>query len=215
LANSAFATNDFKETGGAWYTGASPGTKLAEGTTKSLTTTAVGENQTWETTIASSKVDITAKKVECKSCVIKNVGTAAKIDGTFIYRGMSVTEPVNCSISESIELKPETLTVGMNKAGTLWTYLMVPQSGSTIATVELFGEKCAIAGLYKLAGVIFGQAASATGVFGTTQEIKFSKTIQESAGEASSLKVGSIPAFVTGAFKATLAGATEWTAKEK
>jgi hypothetical protein len=33
-ATSAFAANEYSETGGAWYTGASPGTKLAEGSTK-------------------------------------------------------------------------------------------------------------------------------------------------------------------------------------
>lgn len=58
-ANSAFAASEYSETGGAWYTGASPGTKLAEGTSKTLTTTAVG-TQLLETTVAGTALKLLA-----------------------------------------------------------------------------------------------------------------------------------------------------------
>jgi hypothetical protein len=213
-ANSALAANEFSETGGAWYTGTSPGTKLAEGTTKAVTMTAVG-TQKLETTVGGTKIDITATGIECISCVIKNTGTTATMDVTLKFTGVTVSEPATCSIpGGTVETKALTTVVGMNTAKTIATHKLTPQSGSTFASFELTGASCSIAGTYKITGTIFSQTVNATGVFAANQESTLSKAIQESAGTSTSLKFGENGAFLTGAVKASIGG-TEWSAKEK
>ena len=209
-ANGAYATNEFKETGGAWYTGASPGTKLPAGTTKALTATAVGIQKA-ETTLSGTPLDITATGISCVSCVIKNVGTAATIEGKLEFTGVTVSAPVGCTVpGGTILTNSLTAVLGMNTAGTVATLKFAPQSGATLAAFTL---DCPT-GTYKLSGVIFAQATNVTGMFAANQEFKFSRAIEESAGEASSLKFGENIAFLTGGFKASI-GATEWAGKEK
>jgi hypothetical protein len=72
-----------------------------------------------------------------------------------------------------------------------------PLQTSATATAKL-GASCPIAGLYKLTGTFFAEEANATGVFAKSQKMKFSKAIQESAGTATSLKLGENGAFLTG-----------------
>jgi hypothetical protein len=214
-ANSAFAANEYKETGGAWYTGASPGTKLAEGSTKTLTTTAVG-TQKLQTTVATSPLDITATGVECVSCVIKNTGSTATIDGTLKFTSVTVSEPTGCSVEGgTVTTKALTAVLGMkNGSSTIATLKFSPESGTTFATVVLTGTSCPIAGTYKVTGSQFAEATNATGVFAASQEIKLSAAIQEQAGEAGSLKFGANAAVLTGALKGSIGG-TEWAGKEK
>jgi hypothetical protein len=182
---------------------------------QALTTTANG-TQTLETTVAGTPLKLTATGVGCTSCVIKNVGTAAKAEGTLVFSGVAVSEPAGCSTTSTITSKALTAVVGMNSAKTLATLKFTPTAGSTtaFATVELTGASCPIAGLYKVTGTAFAQAVNATGVFGATQEIKLSKAIQESAGAASSLKFGENSAILTGALKGSIGG-TEFAAKER
>ncbi len=210
-SNTSASHNNYSETGGAWY---ASGTKLVEGSTKSLTTAAVG-TQKLETMVAGTKLDITATGVECSGCVIKNVGAAAKVEGALKFTGLTVSEPAGCSIASTITTKALTAVVGMNIAGTLATFKFTPKEGTTFATVELTGEKCAIAGLYKVTGTFFAQAKNATGVFATSQEISLSKAIQESAGTATSLKFGEKAAILTGTVSTGLSPGEEFTVKEK
>jgi hypothetical protein len=214
-ASSAFAENEFKETGGAWYTGASPGTKLAEGTSKTLTVAPVGEKQTLETTVAGLPLDITAKKVACSgTCTIKNVGTKATIDGALVFSELTVSNPANCTTTSTITSKALTAILGMNTAGTKAILKFTPETGTTFAVVELLGASCPISGTYKVTGSVFGEASNATGVFGVTQQVNFSKTIQEAQGTATSLKFGENSAILTGALNGSIGG-TEWAGKEK
>jgi hypothetical protein len=101
------------------------------------------------------------------------------------------------------------------KAGssTVATMKLAPESGSTFATIELTGEKCPIAGLYKLTGTVFAEMSNATGTFGKKQPIKFSKAIQESAGTASSLKFGENAATLTG--EINMSSETEFAVKQE
>ena len=215
VASSAFAAEEFKEPGSAWYTGASPGTKLSESTKPTLTTTAIG-TQKLETTVATLPLKLTATGVKCTSCVIENVGTTAKATGTLEFTGVTVDEPLKCSTTSTITSKALTATVGMKGTSTtIATLKFTPTSGTTFATVELTGSECPIAGLYKVTGTAFAEASNATGVFGKTQEIKLSKTIQESAGTSTSLKFGENSAILTGALNGSLGGTTEFAAKKE
>jgi hypothetical protein len=218
MASSAYATNEFKEPGSAWYTGASPGTKLAAGTTQTVNMEATG-HFSFESTLSGSPVDVTATGVQCVSCTISNVGTQAHLNGRLKFTGVSLSEPdpTTCAVT-AFETKALTAVVGMNTAGTKSTLKFVPETGTTLASFQIVQSgllPCTGEGLFKLTGTIFGEAANATGVFAVGQEIKFSRAIQESAGELNSLMFGPNAGILTGALRATLASGTEWAAKEK
>ena len=219
-ANSAFAAAEYKETGGAWYTGASPGTKLPEGQTRVLTTTAMGEKQTLKTTVGTTPLDITATVVNCLSCVIKNVGTTATIDGKLEFKSVTVTEPKGCSVAGGVvTTNALTAVLGMNTAGTVATIKFSPETGATFALVTLEGKECPISGTYKVTGTQYAQANNATGVFAKSQGITLNQEIQEKAsGVANALKFGENPAVLTGALSAKVFNAEveqEWAGKEK
>lgn len=211
-ANRVFAANEFSETGGQWYVS---GSKLSG--EKAFTTTAVG-TQKLETTVGGTKLDLTATGVTSSGSVIVNFTThTATIDLTYEYTGVTVTEPKNCSVAGGkIVVGPLTGVLGMKlNIGSTQTVRFTPQSGTTVATPVLEGPGCPLAGKYKMTGTLFAEVANATGVFAINQELKFSKGIQESAGNATSLKIGEEAAFLTGAIKGKLAGEPEWGAKEE
>jgi hypothetical protein len=219
-ANGANAANEFNaEVGSAWYTGASPGTRLAEGETKAVTGELGSEKLTLETTIGGASFDLTWKVWELTESVLRNEKLATRWSATTSDRwtliGGIFTLPIACSVPEKITTNPLKGTVAMKTgSSTVATVKFVPESGTTIATVEVTGKECAIAGTYKLTGAVYGEASSATGVFGSTQSVKFSKAIQESAGEAKSLKIGENAAFLTGTLKTSIGG-TEFATKEE
>jgi hypothetical protein len=213
-AGNAFAASEYKETGGAWYTGSSPGTKLAEGSSKTVTGSIGGEKASLETTVAGTAVDITWTLWELTESFFRNEGTVATTRDVWTLQAVNITVPANCSVPSTITTKPLSGIVGMNTAGTLATVKFSAAEGTTLATIEITGEKCAIAGLYKLSGTVFAQASNATGVFAASQSIQFSKAIQESAGTATSLKFGENAAFITGTLKTSIGG-TEFATKEK
>jgi hypothetical protein len=210
--SSAFASNEYSETGGQWYTGASPGTKLTG--EKALTTTAGGTLKL-KTTVAGTDLDITTTGIKCDSCDITNkTSTTATADATLELTGVTVSEPAGCSVASPVKTNPLTGVVGMNTAHTITTLKLTPVSGNTIAVFELGGETCPIDGKYKLTGTIFAQAAQGTGAFVIIRGFVVGQAIQESAGTATSLKFGENPAFLTGEIKASIGG-TEWAPKEK
>jgi hypothetical protein len=211
VANSAFAANEYKETGGAWYVG---GSKLAEGTTKALTTTQVGTSSL-DTVVAGTTLNITWTGTNCLGCTIKNTGTTATADVQYEYTGVSVTEPANCSTTSTLQTVALTTVVGMNTGGTVGTHKLTPQSGTSIMTITLSGTNCPIAGTYKVFGTIFSKTTNATGVFATEQEDTTSKAIQEAAGTSTSLKFGENAAVLTSSVKSKLSPETSWGAKEK
>jgi hypothetical protein len=197
MANSAFAENEFKEPAtGTWFVN---GTKLPVGTHKALTTTAVGTSDLL-TSVGGSPLKLTTEKITCLECFIDNTeGTVATIMGTLSFTEVKVAEPAGCSVSGGeVKTKPFTGVIGMIKAGTAVTVKETPETGTTFATVVLTGTSCAIAGEYKVTGVIYGQAAGATGVFKASQEFAYSEAIQKSAGTATSLKFGANAAILSG-----------------
>jgi hypothetical protein len=197
MANSAFAENEFKEPAtGTWFVN---GTKLAVGTHKALTTTAVGTSDLL-TSVGRSPLKLTTEKITCLECFIDNTeGTVATIMGTLSFTEVKFAEPAGCSVSGGeIKTKPLTAVVGMIKAGTAVTLQFKPETGTTFVTVVLTGTSCAIAGEYKFTGVQYAEAKNATGVFKASQEITTSEAIQKSAGTATSLKFGANPAILSG-----------------
>ncbi len=217
-ASSAFAANEYNgEIGSSWYTGASPGKKLAEGETKAVTAEITGEKASLESTIAGTPIDFTWKGWELTESILRNENLGTRWSATtadiWTFKGFSVSLPVHCTVPELLTTKPLTGTVAMNKSGTVTTVKFAPKEGTTIAAFEISGTECAIAGTYKLTGAVYAQATNATGVFAASQGLTFSKAIQESAGEAKSLKLGENAAFVTGGFKFAIGG-TEFAAKE-
>jgi hypothetical protein len=207
--------SQYEESSSAWYTGASPGTKLAEGTTKAISAEAATK-LTLESTVGGKHFDLTATGLECSGCVIRNVGTKALMEGTLLFKGVTLGEPeaANCSVAGTLETKKLKATVGMAKgSATIPIIGFAPETGTTIATVEISGAKCSVAGTYNLTGVFYAEATNATGVFGKTQPIKLNQAIQESSGSASSMKLGESNAFLTGT--ANLNAEVEYAAKEK
>jgi hypothetical protein len=205
-------TNQFSESGSAWYTGASPGTKLAEGTTKTITTKAATK-VTMETSLFGGAIKLEANSVGCSTCVIKNVGSNALEEVTLQLKEASMSQPAGCSVPETITTKRLKGAVGMNKAGTIGTVKYVPESGIALFTLEISGASCAIAGTYKITGTLFGELTNATGVFSSTQRLKLSRAVQESAGTASSMTFGENPLFFTGEIDNS--AEVEYAAKEK
>jgi hypothetical protein len=210
VADSAFAANEYAESPSAWYTGPAPGSKLAEGASKELTTTAVG-TQRLASTIGGAEIEFKATGVNCLSCKIKNTGTTAKVEGSLEFTGVTVGAPATCSVpGGKIITNPIAAVVGMNTANTIATLKFTPQSGTNFATFEITGASCPLAGLNKIGGTLFGQATNATGVFGVNQEVTFSQAIQESAGTGSSLTFNGNEAILTGAVKNKLSSEKEF-----
>jgi len=214
-AGNASAENEFVESGGAVYIGPSPGTKLTG--SKVLNTEVVtGTKMLLTTTIAGVKIVTEATGYSCIECTIENSGTNAIGHGHVKATGVHVIEPAQCEDgSSTVESKPVTATLGMNKAGTKATVRFAPTSGTTFEITELKGAECAIAGTYKVTGTVFAEVVNVTGVFAKSQELVTSQAIQQSAGTANSLSFGANPAYGSGIARGSLEGVSEWAAKEK
>jgi hypothetical protein len=217
VANSAYAENNWNATTGSWYTGASPGTKLAVGT-GTVDYTVSGPSGFMTGSISGGVVRFDWTSTTGETCSASNpTSTTATIDcvSTTLH-GVTVSGPgaVGCSTTTTITTKEISWLLGMNKAGTVATFKITPKAGegTAFATIELTGS-CANAGLYKLTGAFYAQAKNATGVFAKTQELSFSEAIQKDAGTATSLKFGTNGAFINGSLSGT--AAVEWAGKEK
>jgi hypothetical protein len=105
-------------------------------------------------------VDITAVKGRQNRCsILSPLSTRATLDRVaFIFEEVSISELIVCYIGGTLTTKELTGLMGMNKGGMVATLKITPKEGSTLAIVALTGEKCAIAGLYKVTGTIFAQA---------------------------------------------------------
>jgi hypothetical protein len=219
MANSAFAENEFNETGGQWYT-KSGGVETKLSGTLDFTEVKRGL-VSLQTTIGGDPVTIHGNSWVGKECSLVNpTSSKATMDCKSVtIDEVTVVEPAGCSVPKtaegavSIPSKEITAILAMNKAGTVATLEFTPKEGATLATIELTGASCPIAGTFKLTGALFAKAVSATGAFGLSQEIEFSEAIQKSAGTSTSMKLGANAAFITGGLKAT--ASTEWGGKEK
>ena len=215
-ANSAFAENEWRSENekGQWYTGASPGTKLAVGASPvSITVSGGAANLTGK--IAESAIKFSATSAAGETCSFEQAATTtAALDCKALkFSGVAVSGPAaeGCSTPTTITSKELTGVLGMNKAGTIATIKITPNEGATLATVELTGS-CANAGVYRVSGTIYAQATNATGAFAKTQKLTVSEAIQKSAGTATSLKFDISGAFINGGLEGT--AAVEWAGKE-
>ena len=217
VADSASAVNQFNETGGQWYTGASPGTKLAVGT-GTIDLSVLSGASFLTSTISESAIKFDSTSVAGETCSAKNpTSSSATIDCKALrFSGVTVSGPAatGCSTNSTITTKELTAVLGMNKAGTVATLKITPKAGAgtTFELVELTGT-CANAGSYKVRGTVFAQAISATGVFKLTQEFVTNQTIQESAGTSTSLIFGENPAFLWGSLSGF--AVTNWAGKQE
>jgi hypothetical protein len=69
----------------------------------------------------------------------------ARVKGSSVYSGVSLTGSAGCSTPSTLTTKELTTTVGMNKAGTVVTFQIQPTSGpsTAFATIEITGASCA------------------------------------------------------------------------
>ncbi len=214
-ANSATAAGNWEEPGSAWYTGASPGTKLTGTkavTSKALTTLSL------RSVISGKALKLNATGLSCVSCLIENSGTNAIEKGELELTGVSLIEPdpAVCSSTANIRTKPLKVTVGMKSGTTTITTLKYePQAGatSTFATVTITGTSCAVSGTYKVTGAVVGEAAP-TGTFETEPGIAFDESLQNDALTATSLKFGLNGAYLVGLIGNSIGG-TPWAVKAK
>lgn len=228
-ANSASAAENWSEGTSAWYTGASPGTKLKEKSgetpaeTKVLKTKIDPETKlSLLSSVGGEELTIDATGVNCLSCTIENVtGPHAIAHGELEFTGVTLAKPdaTVCSVATTITTKPLTATVGMKKGSTtIDTVRFAPTAGSTaaFATVTFLGASCPIAGSDKVTGVAYGEALNPTGTFAKLQTVKFSEAIQKDAQlVANELKFGTNPAYLIGTVSNFLSPEIEFAVKEK
>ena len=214
VANSAYAENEFSETGGSWYTGASPGTKLPVGGSQAISVSGGSASLTGEMAGSAFRFDSTSTTGD--TCLFtQSTTTKTTLDcKALVFHGVTVSGgPFSgCTTSTTITTKELTGVLGMNKAGTLATIKITPKTGTAFATVELTGT-CATVGLFKFTGTVYAQATNATGVFSETQKLSVSEAIQKSAGTATSMKFGEDGLYINGSLEGT--ATLPWSAKEK
>ena len=210
--------NNWNATTGSWYTRSGEvESKLAVGT-GTIDLTVSGGASSLTSTIGAKPINFSSTGVTGTECSATNpTSSSTTIDcKALVFSGVTVSgeAATGCSTPATITTKELTGVLGMNKAGTVATIKITPKAGATaaFATVELTGT-CANAGLYKVVGTVFAQAANATGVFAKTQKLSFSEAIQGDAGTPTSLKFGENGAFINGSLSAT--AAVEWAGKEK
>lgn len=212
-ASSAFATNNWNETGSAWYTGASPGTKLTG--TKAIEFETEGKLVlTAPLTTRPLKIEVTGGS--CVGCLIENSGTNAVVTGALELTGVTLVEPEPsfCTTPSTITTNPLRATVGMKRASFTVSTMKFVSTLPSIATIQIVGPSCPFSGLYKLTGAIYAESEQATGTFSKRRTLTASRTIQEDAGEAISLKLGANGAILSGKFCFFLSPEAEWAAKE-
>lgn len=209
LSTNAFATATVESA--KWYTGTTEGGVTELSGTQAVTaeigeTPELGLKHTFHWTILGTTVHLTVTVLGCQGCEIEIVGfpPRPKITGKFKWASVKVDAPSTCKVKNEEILSNELVGESDYMEGTKSLIKFVPKEGEALATITL--EKgsgaCPIAGSYVLKGSMFGELVNNTGVFKTSQTLKFSPTINAAAG--GSLKVGSEPVEYTGAsiFKA-------------
>jgi hypothetical protein len=216
VANSAYAENNWSATTGSWYTGESPGTKLAVGT-GTIDLTVSGGAFSLTSTIAGSPIKFESNGVTGINCSATNpTSTSATLDCQFLdFTGVTVSgaAATGCFTPGLVRTKELMGKLGMKNGGTIPTMEISPKAGPTtaFATIELYGT-CANAGLYKVTGVVYAMPQNLTGAFGFFQSMSISESIQKSAGTATSLRFGANGAFLNGSI--TAGAVVGWAGKE-
>jgi hypothetical protein len=206
VANSASATAT--ESNGFWYKGE---TKLAVGTKEPVTCSKGEESLIFESTVGTTNVPLKlqATGVTCPEGKVFNESSKAKATGKLKFTGVSVVEPAGCSVAggsiETVALKSQVWMEGAADVQRL-----APASGTEFAEVEIIG--CAIANVYPLTGVIFGESAFPTFLKAILRRLHFSASINLSKG--GSIKLGGHNASLVGNVTIGLTAGGEWTANE-
>jgi hypothetical protein len=192
-----------------WQVG---GTKFSSGQTESTTSKLKSANLALESTVLGSPFRLVATGVECVECKIQQVGSGASGEphatGKLKLTGVSISEPAGCKVASTVETTAGEKTWWKKIAWGLWESHTVEKKEGALMTVKV--EECAIAGSYKLTGILDGKTA-ATGVLGVTQNVAYSAAFQKEEG--ASLKLGTSAAFMTGEVSSQLSGANagkEW-----
>jgi hypothetical protein len=180
-ANSAIAAEGLAVTeGSAWYNGA---TKLAEGKTSNLTCKLDLETKATITTTFGTNntpLKLQATGVECVETKAANVGVNAVATGKIKFTGVTVIEPVGCTIPATIETFALADEVEMKKGTEFDTVKIEPVAAATgMFEFEITG--CAAVGPYVARGKLYGEPTNKTGVQAKIQTVAFSQAIQESA----------------------------------
>lgn len=205
-----------------WYTGASPGTKLAG--TQTVQSSLASENLTFNTTVFGLATKFTASGIECLGCKIENragtgenVGkTEAVFTGELLLNGMKMLSPTGCSMASTLKTKAMVGVIGGEKGSATKATLRLGQKEGTgwiVGNIELTGASCPIAGPWRILGNEFGEFANPLGVNSKTQRFRLSQSAQENLGSPTSLKFGENALIVNG--EVNLTSETEFQVKEQ
>jgi hypothetical protein len=145
-------------------------------------------------TVAGVALKIKATGLSCPSSHIFNEGSKAKGKGSLKLTGVTVVEPAGCVI-EGGTIETAELAAQVWMEGSKALVRFAPAAGSTAVFAKIPISKCAVAGTYSMKGSVFAEMASATGVAGTSQVMKFSGAINSAAG--GSLTLAEKPATLT------------------
>jgi hypothetical protein len=210
VASSNAVANQFEASPTAWYIGASPGTKLVGSESVNM---AAANGFSIETSMLSKSITFKGTGIECIGCVIENpaLGSSALVKGKLRFTGVVLGGLESCSATSVIQSKPMVATVGGPLEGKQVQLRWQPAEGEGWATEEITGEKCSLAGLYKLTGAIYGEFVLPKGTAAKSQPIKFSRALQGELGAA--FHFGQEPAYLNA--EASLLAAREIAVKEK
>lgn len=199
MANSASAAMKAET---EWYTG-SPTVTLPEGSSKTVKCSIGGTGVfTLEGSVGESKtpVKLTATGIECIGATIFNEGGHGRDKGKLKFTGVTVDEPLHCSVEGgTVETNELSTELFVEEGVTTKVFdKFVPTAGSTanFATVKLTGAECSVLGSKLVKGFVYGEAEREKGVANATQPLKFSSTIDTTT--AGALTFASNPAHLTG-----------------
>lgn len=206
FASSAFATPT--TTISNWFVVSKTPEPLESGETREAKCSAA-ENFLLTSHIFGVMVKLEATGLECVSgWVIKQEGEHAIATGQLKFTGVSVNVP-NCTVSS---ITTNALTAKIYMEGTTVYTRFEPTTGTELATVNVTGKKCPLAGNLPLTGTLFGRASSATLTEATNQQLTFSSAIQETAG--GSLAFAGEKAQITGEANNELVSGSDFGAYE-
>ena len=159
------------------------------------------EKFTLESEILGAKFKLTATTLECEGCTIANPG--AKSAGALSFSGLTVDEPIGCSVASPIKSDALVGEKIMDPNDSIATFdRFTPASGTTLFPLKITG--CAAAGNYSFKGSIAGRTNN-TGVTAVHEPILFSGAERATGG--ASLTLGAKAATFTGRALRYLSGA--------
>lgn len=206
VANSASAAASTGTT--AWWKGS---TEVTEGIANGLPIKCglKGSELTISTTAGTLPLKLKATGVSCSSAKIYNQnaeGIMGLATAVLEFTGVSLVEPepTKCAASKAA-IETKSLFGQLYMDGSKSDLKLTPTAGASaaIGTFEITGAGCPVAGIYKITGSVFGQEELETGHLAVTQNLSFSKTINETAG--GSLLIGGKAASIQGGIGLSLA----------